>query len=188
MRIFLELIWSFIQVGLFSIGGGYAALPLIQAQVVDKYHWLTLSEFTDIVTISQMTPGPIAINSATFIGTKVAGLPGAVTATIAVVLPSFIIVITLAHVYYKYRQLDMMKGTLAALRPAIVALIASAGISLLIEAVWKSKEFITIENTDWLAVGLIVGAFVIIRKWKIDPLYLIIGTGILGSIITLLVK
>ena len=85
--IYLELFWSFFQVGLFSIGGGYAAMPLIQAQVVDQHGWLSLSEFIDVITISQMTPGPIGINSATFVGIKIAGIGGALVATLGCVLP-----------------------------------------------------------------------------------------------------
>ena len=80
--IYWELLWSFIQIGLFSVGGGYASMPLIQAQVVDKYHWLTLTEFADIITISQMTPGPVAINSATFVGMRIGGIGGALVATL----------------------------------------------------------------------------------------------------------
>ena len=96
MTIYLELLWSFFQIGLFSIGGGYAAMPLIEHQVVDLHGWLNMTQFADIVTISQMTPGPIAINSATFVGTRVAGLPGAIVATVGCVLPSCIIVLFLA--------------------------------------------------------------------------------------------
>ena len=125
--IYLQLLLSFLQIGLLSIGGGYAALPIIQSQVVDLHHWITMREFADILTISQMTPGPIAINGATFVGTKIAGLPGAIVASVGVVIPSFIIVLTLAFIYYKYRQLDTIQAVLKGLRPAVVALIASAG-------------------------------------------------------------
>ena len=126
--IYLQLLLSFLQIGLLSIGGGYAALPIIQSQVVDLHHWITMREFADILTISQMTPGPIAINGATFVGTKIAGLPGAIVASVGVVIPSFIIVLTLAFIYYKYRQLDTIQAVLKGLRPAVVALIASAGL------------------------------------------------------------
>lgn len=95
--IYLQLFWSFLQIGLFSFGGGYAAMPLIQGQVVTSHGWLTMSEFTDLITISQMTPGPIAVNSATFVGLKIAGIPGAVVATVGCILPSCIIVTILAN-------------------------------------------------------------------------------------------
>lgn len=94
--IYLQLFWSFFQIGLFSIGGGYAAILLIQNQVVDVHNWLSLTEFTDLITISQMTPGPIAINSATFVGIRIAGFGGAIVATIGCILPSCIIVFLLA--------------------------------------------------------------------------------------------
>ena len=94
--IYLQLFLSFLQIGLFSFGGGYAAMPLIQGQIVDAHGWLTMSEFTDLITISQMTPGPIAVNSATFVGINIAGIPGAIVATIGCILPSCIIVTLLA--------------------------------------------------------------------------------------------
>ena len=96
--IYLELLWSFFQIGLFSIGGGYAAMPLIQHQAIDIHGWLTMQSFSDIMTISQMTPGPIAINAATFVGIQVAGIPGALVATFGCVLPSSIIVTILAFI------------------------------------------------------------------------------------------
>ena len=132
--IYLELFWSFFKIGLLSIGGGYAAMPIIQNQVIDIHHWLTMTQFTDIITIAEMTPGPIAINSASFVGIQVAGFCGAVIATVGCVFPSCIIVMVLAYMYYRYRGLDMVQGILSGLRPAVIAMIASAGISLLIMA------------------------------------------------------
>lgn len=115
--IYLELFWSFFQVGLFSIGGGYAAMPLIQDQVVDIHPWLTMTGFADIMAIAEMTPGPIALNAATFVGIQVAGLPGALIATIGCIFPSCVIVMTLAYVYYRFRGLSIVQGVLAGLRP-----------------------------------------------------------------------
>ena len=132
--IYVQLFWSFIQIGLFSFGGGYAAMPLIQGQVVTTHGWLSMAEFTDLITISQMTPGPIAVNSATFVGLKIAGVPGAVVATLGCILPSCIIVTILAKLYLKYRKLDMLQGILHSLRPAVVAMIASSGVLILITA------------------------------------------------------
>ena len=138
MTVLLELFWSFFQIGLFSVGGGYAAMPLIQHQVVDLHGWMTMQEFIDIITISQMTPGPIAINSATFVGIQIAGLPGAIIATLGCVFPSCVIVLTLAWVYFRYRNLSVVQGVLGGLRPAVVAMIASAGISILVTALWNA--------------------------------------------------
>ncbi len=106
--IYLRLFLSFLQIGAFSFGGGYAALPLIRHQVVEANGWLQLSEFTDLITISQMTPGPIAVNSATFVGLKVAGIPGAVVCTLGCVLPSCILVSLIAKLYLKYRSMDLL--------------------------------------------------------------------------------
>ena len=102
--IYLRLFMSFLQIGLFSFGGGYAALPLIQEQIVELHGWLSQSEFTDLITISQMTPGPIAVNAATFVGIRVAGIPGAVTATLGCIFPSCVIVSILAFLYLKYKK------------------------------------------------------------------------------------
>lgn len=133
---YLQLFLSFIQVGIFSFGGGYAAMPLIQSQVVTNHRWLTMSEFTDLITISQMTPGPIAVNSAIFVGLKIAGVLGAVVVTFGCILPSCIIITVLAKLYLKYRSVDMMQEVLHSLRPAVVAMIASAGILILMTAFW----------------------------------------------------
>lgn len=110
--LFAQLFWSFFQIGLFSIGGGYAAMPLIQQQVVDQHSWLTMAQFADIMTIAEMTPGPIAINSATFVGIRVAGLPGAIVATAGCVLPSCAIVLALAFIYYHFSKLTAVQSTL----------------------------------------------------------------------------
>ena len=106
MMAYLALFWSFFQIGLFSIGGGYAAMPLIQEQVVEINGWLSLGEFADVVTLSQMTPGPIAINAATFVGIRVGGVGGAIVATLGCITPSCVIVLILAKIYYKYRSLS----------------------------------------------------------------------------------
>ena len=136
--IYFQLFFSFIQVGLFSIGGGYAAMPLIQSQVVTRYGWLSMSEFTDLITIAEMTPGPIAVNSATFVGIRIAGVGGAIIATLGCILPSCFIVSLLAFIYYRYKQMSALQSVLASLRPAVVALIASAGLSILNMVVFGS--------------------------------------------------
>ena len=109
-------------------------MPLIEEQVVTLHGWISSSEFVDLVTISQMTPGPIAVNAATFVGTRIAGLPGALIATLGCVLPSCILVTLLAMLYARYRTLSLLQGTLQALRPAVVAMIAAAGLSILLSS------------------------------------------------------
>ena len=182
--IYLELFWSFLQIGLFSIGGGYAAMPLIQNQVVDLHPWLTMTQFADIMTIAEMTPGPIAINSATFVGIQIAGLPGAIVATVGCVFPSFVIVISLAYIYYRFRGLNMVQGILAGLRPAVIAMIASAGISLLILAVYGQRVLPEdLMSFDVNAIIIFLIGFLVLRKWKPNPLWVMAGSGVAGVIL-----
>lgn len=179
-----QLFWSFFQIGLFSIGGGYAALPLIQAQVVDGYGWMTMTEFSDIITISQMTPGPIAINAATFVGTRIAGPAGAAVATLGCIVPSCIIVLTLAFIYYKYRNITMVQGTLKGLQPAVVALIASAGLSILVTAFFPAGEIVfSAHAIDVIAVLIFAAAFVVLRIWKPNPIWVMCGAGVMGFVL-----
>ncbi len=182
--IYFELFWSYFQIGLFSIGGGYAAMPLIQHQVVEMHPWLTMTQFADIVTIAEMTPGPIAINSATFVGTLIAGLPGAIIATIGCVFPSCIIVMSLAFIYYRFRKLSVVQGVLSGLRPAVVAMVASAGINLFFTAVCGTTTLpCDLTNLDILALIIFLGAFFILRRWKINPIKAMAGSGIAGLIL-----
>ena len=117
--IYLELFLSFLQVGLFSVGGGYAAMPIIQSSVVEKYGWLTMSEFTDLITIAEMTPGPIGINSATYVGfTATGSVWGSVIATFAVVLPSFILMLTISKFFLKYQKHPAVEAVFAGRGPA----------------------------------------------------------------------
>ncbi len=182
--IYLELLWSFFQIGLFSIGGGYAAMPLIQHQVVDVHPWLTMTQFADIMTIAEMTPGPIAINSATFVGIQVAGTPGALVATIGCVLPSCIIVMTLAYIYYRFRGLTMVQGILAGLRPAVIAMIASAAISLLILSFYGQRTLpADLSGINYISVLIFTAGLLILRKWKVNPIYVMIGAGAAGILL-----
>lgn len=179
--IYLELFLCFFQIGLFSIGGGYASMPLIQNQVVEINHWLTLSEFSDVITISQMTPGPIAINSATFVGIQIAGIPGALVATLGCILPSCSIVLLLAFLYYKYQNLSLIQGTLNGLRPAVVAMITGAGVSLFVLSAWNgATPSFDYKQIDFIAVIIFVIALFILRKWKPNPTMIMAGSGVLG--------
>lgn len=177
--IYLQLFLSFLQIGLFSFGGGYAAMPLIQGQVVAGHGWLTMSEFTDLITISQMTPGPIAVNSATFVGLKIAGVPGAVVATAGCILPSCIIVTILAKLYLKYRQMDLLQGVLKSLRPAVVAMIASAGILILVTAFWGNSEVIALAGTKWSMVAIFMICVLLLRKTKLNPIWVMVLAGVM---------
>ncbi len=182
--IYLQLFWSFLLVGLFSFGGGYASLPLIQEQVIEIHAWLTPEEFMDILTISQMTPGPIAVNASTFVGTKIAGIPGALVATAGCITPSCILVLILATLYYKFKGLKIVQGIIKGLRPAVVALIASASLSILLTILF-GKAAIPFQITDlnWIAAGLFAASLFLLRKFKMNPIYALLVTGIAGAIL-----
>ena len=177
--IYFQLFLSFFQIGLLSFGGGYAAMPLIQGQVVQGHCWLSMSEFTDLITISQMTPGPIAVNSATFVGIKIAGIPGALVATFGCILPSCILVTLLAKLYLKYREMAMLQGILHSLRPAVVAMIASAGVSILVSAFWNGADVIALADTRWVMVGIFVICLILLRKTKWNPVLVMALAGVL---------
>ena len=176
---YLQLLLSFIKVGLFGIGGGYAAIPLIQSEVVLTHGWMSMAEFTNLITIAEMTPGPIAINSATFVGIRIAGLLGAIIATLGSILPSCIIVSILAYVYHKYRNLAVMQSVLTSLRPSVVALIASAGISIFLVVAFAGSAY-TLGNVEWLGVILTVLAFILLRVKKLNPILIIGLSGVIG--------
>jgi len=181
--IYIQLFWSMFQIGLFSIGGGYVAIPLIQHQIVELHGWMTATEFTDVITIAEMTPGPIAINSATFVGIRVAGIPGAIISTLACVLPSCIIVIVLAKIYYKYRNLDTIRYILSGLRPAVVAMIASAGLGIILLAFFAdSAVSFSAANVDYISVVVFALGLFILRKWKVNPIYVMGGAGVVGLV------
>lgn len=184
----LKLFLSFLQVGLFSVGGGYAAIPLIQSQIVDVHHLMTMAEFTDLITIAEMTPGPISINSATFVGTRLAGLPGAIICTLGCIIPSFFICLTLAYFYYKYRKFTGVQTVLSALRPAVVALIASAGLSILTLALFNaSKGSINFSDLRFIELGLFVAGLIALRKYKVNAIAVIFGSGIIGTLLYMLI-
>ena len=184
--IYLQLFLSFLQIGLFSFGGGYAAMPLIQSQVVTAHGWLSMSEFTDLITISQMTPGPIAINSATFVGIKIAGLPGALVATIGCILPSCILVTLIAGLYLKYQNVNALQSVLNSLRPAVVAMIASAGISILVTAFWGSETHAVLAETNWTLVIISAVCILLLRKFKMNPIWVMLLAGIMNAAVSLI--
>lgn len=175
--IYLQLFFSFLQVGLFSFGGGYAAMPLIQEQIVTKHGWLSMVEFTDLISISQMTPGPIAVNSATFVGNKIAGITGALVATAGCIFPSCIIVMSIAYIYLKNQNNQVVQEVLQSLHPAVIAMIASAGVTILITAFGGTTLKISLQNTDWSMVIIFLLSLVLLRKTRISPILVMILAG-----------
>lgn len=182
MEMLLKLFWSFFQIGLFSIGGGYAAMPLIQEQVVTIHGWMSVGEFTDLITISQMTPGPIAINSASFIGARMAGIPGALVATAGCILPSCFIVMLIAWLYRRYSNLRLIDGALKGLRPAVVGMIATAALTML-QSSWFALTGTSVGGIDLAAVILFAAAFFVLRKWKPSPILIMCACGGAGLIV-----
>ncbi|MCR1899850.1 chromate transporter [Irregularibacter muris] len=180
----LTLLISFLQIGLFSIGGGYAVIPLIQEQVVDSNGWLSLQEFTDIITISQMTPGPLAVNTSTFVGIRIAGIPGAVVATLGCVLSGFLISIFLYNFFKKHRDIDSVSNILRGLRSASIGLIAASASTIILIAFWGSSSLnIKFMDINIFAVIIFMISLFLLRKYKTNPIFIILLSGITGLFI-----
>lgn len=179
--IYLQLFWSFLKIGLFSFGGGYAAIPLIEDIIVHSNGWLTTAEFTDLITISQMTPGPISVNSATFVGLNIAGFWGAFFATLGNLTPSFFIVTFIAWLYMKYESIDTIQDILTILQPAVIAMIAAAGVSLMITAFW-GLDPIVLSNINITAVLIFLFSLVLLMKFKVQPIAVMVIAGVMNVI------
>ena len=183
----LKLFFAFIQVGMFSVGGGYAAIPLIQEQIVNIYGLMSMEEFSDLITVAEMTPGPISINSATLVGMRLAGIPGVLLCSIGCIIPSFCICLTLAHFYYKYRTVSGVQVVLGSLRPAVVALIGSAGASILMLGLFQTDiKNVVLGNIRLVELGIFVIALFILRKFKVSAISIILGSGVAGTLIYVL--
>ncbi len=178
----LKLFFAFMQVGLFSVGGGYAAIPLIQEQIVNIHKLMTLEEFSDLITVAEMTPGPISINSATFVGMRISEIPGVLICTIGCIIPSFCICLLLAHFYYKYRTVSGVQVVLGSLRPAVVALIGSAGASILMLGLFQAElGDIVWGNIRIVELVIFAAALWILRKFKTNAITIIFGSGVVGT-------
>lgn len=166
------------------MGGGYAAIPLIQEQIVNIHHLMTLEEFSDLITVAEMTPGPISINSATFVGMRIAGIPGVLLCSIGCIIPSFAICLTLAYFYYKYRTVSGVQVVLGSLRPAVVALIASAGASILMLGLFQAElEAVVLGNLKYVELIIFIVALFLLRKFKLSAITIILGSGVVGTIV-----
>lgn len=172
--IYWQLICVYLKIGVFGFGGGYAMLSLIQFEIVEHYHWLTLQQFTDVVAISQMTPGPIGINSATYIGYTVTGnIWGAVIATVAVCLPSFLMVLFISYFFVKFKNNKYVNAAMSGLLPMSVALIGAAALLLM-----NKDNFI-----DYKSILIFVAAFFLTWKYKVHPILMILLAGVMGFIL-----
>ncbi len=182
LSLILQLAWTFFVIGAFTIGGGYAMLSLIQNQVVVEHPWISESAFTDIVAVSQMTPGPIGINSATYVGYEVLynatgshllGVCGSFTASLALILPSFLIMLLIVRFYMKFRTSKLYAGTMDWLKPCVVGLIGAAAVILMVPSNFP----------DWKSWCLLGGSFAAGYWGKVNPIYIILAGAVLGLIL-----
>ena len=192
----LQLAWTFFVIGAFTFGGGYAMLSLIQNQVVVEHSWISESAFTDIVAVSQMTPGPIGINSATYVGYEVLqgatgshllGICGSLTATLSIMLPSFILMLLIVRFYEKFRTSTLYAGTMAFVKPAVVGLIGAAAVILILKTTWTgftpNVQIVADNFPDWKSWVLLGGALAAGYWGKVNPIYLILAGAVLGIIL-----
>lgn len=180
--IYLQLFYTFFKIGLFGFGGGYAMLSMIQGEVVTRYDWVSTQEFTDIVAISQSTPGTIGINAATYVGfTATGSIWGSVIATFAVVLPSFILMLTISKFFLKYQKHPAVEAVFSGLRPAVVGLLASAALVLMNVENFGSPT----DDTYTFVISIIIFlvAFIGTKKYHANPILMIIACGIAGLIL-----
>ena len=191
-----QLAWTFFVIGAFTIGGGYAMLSLIQNQVVVEHPWISESAFTDIVAISQMTPGPIGINSATYVGYEVLynssgshflGICGSLTATLALMLPSFVIMLLIVRFFMKFKTSHLYAGTMEWLRPTVAGLIGAAAVILILKTTWTggmpSVQVVSENFPDWKSWVLLGGAFVAGYWGKVNPIYIILAGATAGLLL-----
>lgn len=192
----LQLAWTFFLIGAFTFGGGYAMLSLIQNQVVVEHSWISESAFTDIVAVSQMTPGPIGINSATYVGYEVLqgatgshllGICGSLTATLSIMLPSFILMLLIVRFYEKFKTSTLYAGTMAFVKPAVVGLIGAAAVILILKTTWTgftpNVQIVADNFPDWKSWVLLGGALAAGYWGKVNPIYLILAGAVLGIIL-----
>ena len=173
----VQLFLSYLKIGFFGFGGGYAMLSLIHSEVVVRNGWLTSGEFSDIVAISQMTPGPIAINSATYIGYEVAGIAGSVVATVAVCLPALTIMMLLTRFFLRLKDNIYVRGVVQGMRPVVVGMIASAALLLIFPHSDEGRSFI--DGWSWA-----IFALTLFGSWrKVNPILLIVVSGVAGVLI-----
>lgn len=185
--IYLQLFITFLQIGLFGFGGGYGMLSLIQTETVVSHHWLTSAEFTNIVAISQMTPGPIGINSATYCGYAAAhnagfggamAVLGSAVATLSLMLPSLVLMILISRTFMKYMDTTVVQNIFLGLRPAVVGLLAAAALMLMTPENFSTPSVCPWQF--WISIGLFVATFIGTRVVGINPIRMILWTGFAG--------
>ena len=181
----LAIFLNFLKIGLFAFGGAYAVIPLIEEQMVTNTGWMTFQEFSDLVAIDELTPGPIIINSSTFIGMKLGGVAGALAATLACVIPGAIIALTLVYLYGKYKEIPVISEAIRVLKCMSVALIFSVLLKMFLNAVFPQglKELSAINIPSLL---MVIASFYVLKKYKTNPLYVMLVCGTLNLLISFL--
>lgn len=186
--IYLKLLFTFVKIGLFSFGGGYAMIPLIQKEI-ETNGWLSSSEFIDIIAVAEMTPGPIAVNSATFVGYKTAGFLGGLSATLGVTLPSLILILAVSYIFFKYQSHPLKVMVFYGIRPVITGLILAASIFVAQTSLfWSKLSLVTIKQVfinplEIINIGSIIiflATILALKKYKMNPILTILGAGALG--------
>lgn len=178
------LFFSTLYISAFTFGGGYVIVTFMKRKFVDELHWIDEQEMLDMTALAQSSPGAIAVNAATFVGVRIAGIPGALVATLGCIAPALVLVSLLAWVYNKYKNLSVLQNVLACLRPVVVALILGAGLSVLVLVVLDGAP-LRAENIQWIDTGLFVAALVILRKAKWDPILTMCLCGAAGLVLHL---
>lgn len=172
----LEIFLNFLKIGLFAFGGAYAVIPLIEEQIVRNTGWMSFAEFSDLVAIDELTPGPIIINSSTFIGMKLAGLPGAIVATLGCIIPGCIVSLLLIRLYQKYKDIPVITEAIKILKCMSVALIFSVLLKMFISAIFPSGISV-VSDVNLLSLVLVVASFVALKKYKLNPLIVMLACG-----------
>lgn len=178
-----ELFRVFAQIGLLSIGGGYAIIPFIQELVVLQEGWISQQTFMDIITISQMTPGPLAVNTSTWVGLQIAGMPGAMAATFGCVLSGVILSLGMHLFFHRFHQSDYMLETLQVLRSSSLGLIVSAAATLLLGIFLRTNTISLAAKIDWIAIAVFAGSLIVLRKWKLNPMLIMVLAGMVGGLV-----
>ncbi|MEW6171061.1 MAG: chromate transporter [Candidatus Omnitrophota bacterium] len=165
----LTLFWTFFKVGFFTFGGGYAMIPIIEREIVEKHQWLTLAQFTDLIAISEMTPGPISVNAATFVGYKLAKFFGSLAATLGLILPSFLVILVIASIFVHFQENLIVQAVFKGLRPAVFALIVVAAFSI--------GRACVVDIRGLILAGLVIFAIIFL---KLNPILALIISGCIG--------
>jgi chromate transporter len=180
--IYLQLLWVFFRLGLFTVGGGYAMLPLIQAEIEGR-GWITAAEFVDMLAIAEMTPGPVGVNTATFVGYRLAGVAGAVLATTGIVLPSLIFVLLISKALDKFRDHPTVEAILCGIRPVVAGLIASAAVFVTQAAIVSEGPAQGMLRVDPVAIILCLASIVAVGRYRLHPISAIVAAGIVGTLV-----